>query len=279
MPLPSDFVFSQHNLQDYLDCPRRFQLRHLERMAWPAVQSEPILEQERHMQLGELFHRLVQQHQLGLPVETLEESAGSDPNLQTWWQAYLRHPQTELPPLRKPEFTLAAQFAGFRLLAKYDLLAVDPGKRAVIVDWKTNRRRTPTARLRERVQTRLYPFLLALAGAQLNGGGAWQPDQIEMIYWFTAEPDNPQVFPYSEKQYRSDEKLLRAWIDAIVRSADQPMLMTADQEHQCPLCNYRSFCERGQRAGAWEDGDGDVTDEGDLSSIDFDFHEIEEIEF
>jgi hypothetical protein len=100
-----------------------------------------------------------------------------------------------------------------------------------------------------------------------------------MIYWFTAEPDNPQVFPYSEKQYRSDEKLLRAWIDAIVRSADQPMLMTADQEHQCPLCNYRSFCERGQRAGAWEDGDGDVTDEGDLSSIDFDFHEIEEIEF
>ena len=69
------------------------------------------------------------------------------------------------------------------------------------------------------------------------------------------------------------------WIDAIGRSADQPMLMTADQEHQCPLCNYRSFCERGLRAGAWADGDGDVTDGGDLPSIDFDFHEIEEIEF
>ena len=30
----------------------------------------------------------------------------------------------------------------FRLTAKYDLFAVDPGKRAMIVDWKTTRRRT-----------------------------------------------------------------------------------------------------------------------------------------
>lgn len=277
MQLSQDFSFSQHNLQDYLDCPRRFQLRYIERMAWPGVQSEPILEQERHMQLGERFHMLVQQHQLGLPFEVLDETAAGDPDLYTWWQAYRQYLPDNLPSMRKVEYTLVAPFAGYRLLAKYDLLAIDPGKRILILDWKTNRKRPAAARLRERVQTRIYPFLLVLAGAQLNGGKPWHPDQVELIYWFTAEPGKPQRFKYSTDQYQDDEKLLRAWIEAIQRSADQPMLMTSDIEHQCSLCNYRSFCERGQRAGAWDDES--VEQQTDPQSIDFDFSQIEEIEF
>lgn len=276
MPLPPDFSFSQHNLQDYLDCPRRFQLRYLDRLAWPAVQSEPILEQERHMQLGERFHQLVQQHQLGLPVEALQSGAESDPELFAWWQAYLHNLPEDLPPQRRVEFTLAAPFAGYRLLAKYDLLAIQPGESARIVDWKTNRRRPAAARLRDRAQTRLYPFLLALAGAGLNGGVDWRPEQVDLTYWFTAEPEKPLRFPYSRSQFQEDEKLLRALIDAIRRVAGQPMPMTGD-ERQCALCNYRSYCERGQRAGAWDDETADGEPEN--STIDFDFGQIEEIEF
>lgn len=277
MPFSTDFTFSQHNLQDYLDCPRRFQLRYIEKMAWPAVQSEPILEQERRMQLGERFHQLVQQHQIGLPAESLDLMAANDPELLVWWNAYLHDMPETLPAMRKIEFTLSAPFAGFRLLAKYDLLAIEPGKRIQIVDWKTNRRRQSAANLRERVQTRLYPFLTVLAGTHLNGGLPWQPEQVELIYWFTAEPAKPQRFNYSVVQYQEDERLLSAWIDAIARSADRPMLMTADIEHQCKLCNYRSYCDRGQRAGEW-DGEEAASD-SENPSIDFDFNQIEEIAF
>ncbi len=277
MPLPSDFSFSQHNLQDYLDCPRRFQLRYLERMAWPAVQSEPILEQEHHMQLGESFHQLVQQHQLGLPAEALGAVASGDPDLSAWWQAYLKNLPQDLPVFRKVEYTLSAPMAGFRLLAKYDLLAIEPGERIQILDWKTNRRRPPAARLRERVQSRLYPFLVVLAGAYLNGGMPWEPQQVELIYWFTAEPQKPLHLPYSVAQYEEDGKLLRGWIEAIQRSADQPMLMTKDIDRQCRLCNYRSFCERGDRAGEWDE---ESAESEPVTKIDdFDFEQIEEIEF
>lgn len=277
MPLSPDFSFSQKNLQDYLDCPRRFQLRYLERLAWPAVQSEPILEQEHHMQLGESFHQLVQQHQLGLPEEILETAAASDPDLLAWWKAYRHNLPHDLPALRKVEYTLAAPFAGFRLLAKYDLLAIEPGQHIQILDWKTSHKRPPVARLRERVQSRLYPFLLILAGAHLNGGTPWLPEQVELIYWFTAEPQKPLHLPYSAAQFEEDEALLRGWIEAIQRSAGQAMLMTADVEHQCRLCNYRSFCERGDRAGEWDD----ETSEGGPAAEagDFDFSQIEEIEF
>ncbi|MCP4541151.1 MAG: PD-(D/E)XK nuclease family protein, partial [Chloroflexi bacterium] len=66
MTLPADFQFSQASLQDYVDCPRRFQLRYVLRVAWPAPEAEPVLENERYLQQGAAFHRLVHQHALGL---------------------------------------------------------------------------------------------------------------------------------------------------------------------------------------------------------------------
>ena len=62
MPLPHSFQFSQGSLQAYVDCPRLFQLRYIEGLSWPAPEVEPALENERHLQLGSDFHRLVQQY-------------------------------------------------------------------------------------------------------------------------------------------------------------------------------------------------------------------------
>ena len=59
---------SQSSLQDYNDCPRRFELRYIQHLAYPAVESEPALENEKHQQEGEYFHRLVQQHMIGIPA-------------------------------------------------------------------------------------------------------------------------------------------------------------------------------------------------------------------
>ena len=60
--LPVDFQFSQGSLGDFVDCRRRFQLRYMWRLSWPAVQSEPYSEHERVMRRGVLFHQLVQQY-------------------------------------------------------------------------------------------------------------------------------------------------------------------------------------------------------------------------
>ena len=93
MPLPNNFRFSQAGLADYLDCPRRFQLRYLLEQAWPAVESEPLLERERLAELGRRFHKLIQQHVEGLNTETLIASIG-EPELARWWQSYLCNEET-----------------------------------------------------------------------------------------------------------------------------------------------------------------------------------------
>ena len=78
--LRQPFSFSQSCLQDYADCPRRFRLRYVDQLTWPAVESEPVAENEHRQQEGQIFHRLVQQHLLGLPTENLARLANT-PNL------------------------------------------------------------------------------------------------------------------------------------------------------------------------------------------------------
>ena len=75
--LPPFFQFTQSNLQDYLDCPRRFELRYILRQDWPALQTEPEMEQEQHMLRGHLFHQLVHQLLIGLPPFSLAPASTS----------------------------------------------------------------------------------------------------------------------------------------------------------------------------------------------------------
>src|SRR5215208_7169600 len=81
-------TLSQSSLQDYVDCAQRFKLRYLDRLAYPAIEAEPALENEKHQQEGEYFHRLVQQHLIGIPAEQVGKLANTD-NLQRWWENYL----------------------------------------------------------------------------------------------------------------------------------------------------------------------------------------------
>ncbi len=281
MPLPPDFHFSQGSLQDFVDCPRRFQLRYLDRIAWPAVQAEPILENERHMQQGELFHLLVQQHLVGVPVERLTAMAQGDPDLAVWWQAYLAGAPADVPSQRFPEVTLSAPLGASgerRLVAKYDLVALTADGRAVIFDWKTSRQRPSQRWLAGRLQTRVYPYLLLHAGPDLNDGRPLAAEQIEMVYWFAGFPDRPERFAYSAAQASEDETYLSALVEqiALLAGGEGIWPLTPDEE-RCRFCVYRSLCERGVEAGSLDEVD--YRDFEPEIEIDLDFEQIAEVEY
>lgn len=277
MPLRPDYIFSQKNLQDYLDCPRRFQLRYIQRQEWPAIQSEPVLEWEQHIQNGQRFHRLIQQSLAGIPVELLADQADNE-NLARWWQAYCSAPPPDLPKLQQAEVILTSPFAGFRLTAILDLLAVDPGNRMVIVDWKTSTRKPLRTWLQDRMQTKIYPMIAVNAASTWNNQSAWQPEQIEMIYWFSDFPEKIERFHYSNDQYQSDLNYLTKIIEEI-NSLDETAWIKTNQEKQCRFCNYRSLCERGSTAGNWDEMEEDSIDDTSLSLLDIDMDQIGEIAF
>lgn len=278
MRLKPGFHFSQNNLQDFVDCPRRFELLHVLHLPWPAIQSEPVLEQEWHMELGQRFHQLVHRHQLGLPLDAIE-SGIDDGVLGTWWQNYLQHQLENIPQTRYPEWMLAAPFAGYRLVAKYDLLAISPGERAVIVDWKTNRFRPKPSTLKERVQTRLYRYLLVKAGRGLYGRETIPPEAVEMIYWFTETPESPICYAYTLFELNEDQKYLQELITSIeiLSTKPDPFPMT-DDEKQCKFCKFRTLCNRGIHPGNINEPSGGIL-ESEPPEIQIDFDQIGEIEF
>jgi hypothetical protein len=297
------FQFSASSLQDYLDCPRRFQLRYAWQVAWPAPEMEPAKEQEQRTRLGQDLHRLIHQHLLGVPAALL--SAGvHHPQLARWWHAYLAFAPSLGDASVLPETGLSVPLAGHRLYAQYDALvayvagaphsrpvtecAADEGAggpgtaagqaqivghlssgcaRWLIVDWKTYRRHPGRQWLANRLQTRVYPLVLALAGASLNLGRAIDPEQVELRYWLAEYPGDVVSFAYSQARLQLDITFVTDLMELIAsqvgvrEGSGSPAAawpLTADR-HQCLYCSYRSLCRRGAAAGrvddCWEDED------------------------
>ncbi len=271
--LPPVFQFSQQSLQDYVDCPRRFQLRYILGQRWPAAESEPIEEQERLFEQGARFHLLVQRHILGIPEDKL---APQESPLAEWWDAYLRFPPPDLPTgLRLPEILLSTPLGDQRLLAKFDLLALDPGQRALIIDWKTSHHRPTRQMLASRMQSRVYPYVLLEAGTHLFGGPI-DAEQIGLVYWFAETPTKPEVFPYTAAQHQDNHAYLSSLISEVLSREEATWPLTDHRQH-CRYCIYRSLCDRGVLPGPFAD-QGLETAESDFD-FDFDLDEVEEIAF
>jgi len=280
MILPDGFRFSQGNLQDFVDCRRRFQLRHVLHQAWPAVESEPFIENEQFMQQGQQFHHLVHQFFIGIPPGKLSANI-QDPELASWWNDFLAYADQLISSKEwdasfiYPEITLTYPVEGYYIVAKYDLIVISPDGGAVIYDWKTSRVRPKRSWLRQRLQSRVYPYLLARSTIIKNQGMDVNLEKIEMKYWFANFFEQMEVFKYTEARFKEDQEYLRNIISLIIRLDEGEFGLTAD-EKKCRYCVYRSLCGRGTVAGKLGEQLTEI-DEG----IDFvlDLDQVEGIKF
>jgi CRISPR/Cas system-associated exonuclease Cas4 (RecB family) len=272
--LPDNFQFSQGNLQDYVDCPRRFQLRHVLMQPWPGLITGRPGELEEHMQRGARFHHLAHQHALGIDVQGLTASI-EDPVLAGWWQTFLLRPISDLPEaVRRAEVVVTASLRAHRLVAKFDLLAIEPGQRVVVVDWKTSLKRPQRAVLARRLQTLVYRYLAVEAGAAFNGGHLPQPERVEMVYWLAAFDGAVERFPYDSAQHAAARAYLGDLIAEILSHQEDTWPLTAD-EHRCRFCNYRSLCERQVQPGFVDELEEDL----EPLELEIDLEQVAEVEF
>ena len=196
--------------------------------------------------------------------------------LRAWWDAYLRVPPPDLPAeVRLAEVKLSAPLGPYRLAARFDLLAMTRGERAVIVDWKTALRRPGREDLARRLQTRVYPYVMAEAGAHLFGGPV-EPEQVTLVYWFASAPAAPEVFRYNVATHQENRAVLSGLAEEILAREDEVWPLAPDTDH-CRYCVYRSLGERGTRAGSLHDAaDADLLE---AAALDFEIEDLDEIAF
>lgn len=266
MNLPEIFTFSQHNLQDYVDCKYRFYLKYMLGIEWPAIETEPILLQEARIELGNQFHHLVQQYFAGVDAAVLGSSIQSD-ELAEWWQAFLTLGLLELPGEKFAEKLISIPLADHRLVAKYDLLVRQIDGTYTIYDWKTSLRPPSYTILINRLQSIIYPFVLQ-TDISFRVVPADLPVDIEMIYWFPAHPAEPVQFTYSVNQLDNDREYLLGMVDEI-SSGSAELFEKTTEVKKCAFCRYRSLCDRGISAGNLSDTDG-LADVETVFDLDFD---------
>ncbi len=242
---------AQGQLNLLATCPRKFQHLYLDRLSAPTTP-----EQQEALAWGSRFHLLMQQRELGLPIDAqVEEFALEDQHLQQSLQTFIAAVpevfQADPQVNRQSEFRCTLNFEGYMLTVIYDLLLSDE-QQAQILDWKTHPRPQQRHWLARNWQTRLYSYVLAETSA-------YQPEQISMTYWFVrteAEQTQPQSlrFDYSTAQHeqtRQDLTQLLAqltdWLQGY--SQGEPFPQVAPTTGHCKPCHFLWRCERGSARG------------------------------
>jgi hypothetical protein len=253
-------LLSRNKLATFLVCQRQFQLRYLERLMWPEAPLSAA-DTERLAQ-GQQFHRLVQRHFLGLPVEP---GTITDRTVRQWWLTFVQH-QPRLPHGRfLPELTLTIPIGHHLLNGRFDLLLIGEENGAPfahVFDWKTGKAQDEYT-LRHDWQTRLYLAMLAEGGRALWGedhGRLLQPEHVAITYWYVTNPDQPCTIHYHHTWHEQNWAEMSTLVAQIATQLAQGGIwpLTADWS-SCQVCTYQAFCGRqAENAGT----PGDTTTSG-----------------
>ncbi|TVU53673.1 MAG: PD-(D/E)XK nuclease family protein [Arthrospira sp. PLM2.Bin9] len=202
---------SQNHLHLLETCPRKFQETYLDGLVSPITWEE-----DENMAWGSRFHLLMQQGELGLPIQGF---MAEDRELQNCFLALVKAAPEVFSPqnnyssgeFREAEHYRTLGFGDYVLVAIYDLLTATKNE-AKIIDWKTNKRLVNRQKLADNWQTRLYLYLLVETSD-------YPPEQVSMTYWFVRlrGDEKPQkiTFVYDQQQHEKNYRDLTKLCDRL----------------------------------------------------------------
>ena len=230
---------SQSQLQVLEACPRKFQYIYLEQLQLP---PNP-LEQER-LTWGSNFHLIMQQRELGLPVEPLIATDGEMEKaitalVTTASELFAPSPQT----WRSAEHSLSWESQGYLFTVIYDLFIATPTA-AQIIDWKTYYKPQNSQFLRQQWQTKLYLYLLVEVGD-------YTPEQVTMTYWFVKNtPPQKVTIAYTQEFHQQTQQELADLLEDLntyldqYQSQGQEFIQVSPSAGFCINCNFAARCDR-----------------------------------
>lgn len=227
---------SQGQLNLLETCPPQFQRIYLEQLATPVSP-----EQHQKLSWGSQFHQLMQQRELGLPIDSLLQQnqelqhailALKETAPELW--------QVDTKAWREAEHCRTVSFQGYLLTVIYDLLILG-NSQAKILDWKTYLQPEDSSKLAKNWQTRLYLYVLAETTD-------YRPEQISMTYWFVKLPTKPQclTFSYNSTLHEKNRQDLSQLLTQLDEWLENYMNQRIDFPHlsNCETtCSYYSAFE------------------------------------
>jgi hypothetical protein len=232
---------SQGHLNLLAACPRKFQHSYLEQLNTPL---DP--EHEEYQILGSRFHLLMQQREMGLPINNLLQA---DRQLQNWMTDFSNiAPEIFITNIddqtfRESEHYRTLKIGDYLLTVIYDLLITDQNQ-AQILDWKTYPQPPKAEKLAKNWQTKLYMYVMAETSNFLL-------ENISMTYWFVQSKGQTKniKFTYNQKEHqKTTEELnqllnnLTKWVEDYEYNISLPQI--TESQKICESCQYAVRCHR-----------------------------------
>ena len=231
---------SQGQLNLLERCPRQFQHTYLDQLGSP---TNP--EQQERLTSGSRFHLLMQQQELGLPIESLVQE---NTQMQSWMTAFASAAPEILTSepnshFRESEHCRTVQLQDHLLTVIYDLLIADEHQ-AQILDWKTYPKPKNRRWLEQNWQTLLYLYVLAETTD-------YRPEQMSMTYWFVQSAEQPQnlKFTYNTGQHEQTRHKLNQllshltdWLQCYQQGEQFPQVAVGSD--RCNSCQFATRCDR-----------------------------------
>ena len=232
---------SQGHLNLLATCPRKFQHSYLEQLYTPIDPKH-----EEYQTLGSRFHLLMQQREIGLPIDNLLQA---NTQLQNWMTEFTNiapeifTTNTDNQTFRESEHYRTLQIGNYLLTVIYDLLIANQDQ-AEILDWKTHPQPPKPKILAQNWQTRLYLYVMAETSNYLL-------ENISMTYWFVQSKGQTKniKFIYNEHEHQktTDElhqllNNLTKWVKDYQNNISLPQI--SKSQKICESCQYAVRCHR-----------------------------------
>jgi hypothetical protein len=236
-------TLSKGKLADFQACRRRFQLRYLLQLPWPAMPFEG--EDVEARRLGRRFHQVLHRHFIGLSVQ---DEIQSEPRLRRWWEHFTDHGPALPPGRRFPELSLTVPIGKHRLVGRFDLLILGREK-VQLFDWKTESRPRTEGRLRRELQTRIYLALVAESGPALGVGPVLgrqiKPEGISITFWYAGASPAAVTIDYDRDQHNDNWIMLKALVAEIEDQVTvEGSWRLTDDWSRCERCPFQIYCKR-----------------------------------
>lgn len=237
--LPQRFTFTQQSLSTFEACTRKFRLKYIHRLHFPASHEADSIQQLRR---GNDFHLMAYRYFMGIPTGA-EWIAKEDAFCRSWMERL--QARFVLQPSRRylPEYRLRIT-QPYPLEANIDLVEWNEDE-MVVWDWKTGMQGrgggVQASRLLSGWQTVVYMYMIKELSLRLTGR-EWECSKIHMHYWSPETGRDIAVLEYSDALHESFQKRLLQKIDEILHH-NALLFDRAVVEKSCRYCEYKKLCD------------------------------------
>jgi CRISPR/Cas system-associated exonuclease Cas4 (RecB family) len=238
----NNFLFTQHSLTTFDNCPLKFKKRYIENIKWDSFKGE---NEKKRLETGNAFHLMAQRYFLGIETGLQEEK--DDYQELNKWVSCLKNKFPLLPDEQYfPEYKLRMNTSLLKLEANFDLLIIKDDK-IVIWDWKThsgskNESKLLKKRLVESNQSMVYLFMLK-ENANLIIGKELQHQNINMYYWQPEPEGIVAEIHYNQETHESYREILESKIQRIY-AYDYSIFNKELYRKHCKFCEFNWFCNK-----------------------------------